>query len=91
VLCLELRLEDELYEMAKRLAEDHDQLYTKAIRSRAAAQVQYGKAVKKSSYVVGNRILIYHTLGETESGRKLRVPWIGPFRISGRHSANRIA
>jgi hypothetical protein len=39
------------------------------------------------SYAVGDRVLIYHTPGETESGRKLRVPWIGPYRITERHSA----
>jgi hypothetical protein len=39
------------------------------------------------SYVVGDRILIYHTPGETESGRKLRVPWIEPYRITKRHFA----
>jgi hypothetical protein len=57
------------------------------MRSRAAAQVQYDKAMQMCSYAVGDRVLIYHTPGETESGRKLRVPWIGPYRITERHSA----
>jgi hypothetical protein len=39
------------------------------------------------SYAVGDGVLIYHTPGETESGRKVRVPWIGPYRITERHSA----
>jgi hypothetical protein len=39
------------------------------------------------SYAVEDRVLIYHTPGETESSRKLRVPWIGPYRITERHSA----
>jgi hypothetical protein len=39
------------------------------------------------SYAVGDRVLIYHTPGETESGRKLRVPLIGPYRITDQHSA----
>jgi hypothetical protein len=43
--------------------------------------------VQMCSYAVGDRVLIYHTSGETESGRKLRVPWIGPYRITERHSA----
>jgi hypothetical protein len=77
-LGLELRLEDESHDVAQRLAEVHGQLYKKAMRSRAAAQVQYDKAVKMCSYAVGDnvedRVLIYHTPGETESGRKLRVP-----------------
>jgi hypothetical protein len=64
----------------------HGQLYKKAMRSRAAAQVQYDKAVKMYSYAVEDRVLIYHSQGETESGRKLRVPWIGSYRITKRHS-----
>jgi hypothetical protein len=86
-LSLELRFVDELHNVAQRLAELHGQLYKKAMRSRAVAQVQYDKAVKMCSSAVGYRLLIYHTPGETESGRKLRVPWIGPCRITERHSA----
>jgi hypothetical protein len=57
------------------------------MRSRATAQVQYDKAVQMCSYAVGDRVIIYHARGETESGRKLRVPWIGPYRITERRSA----
>jgi hypothetical protein len=81
-LGLELRLEDKPHDVAQRLAEVHGQLYKKAMRSRAATQVQYDKAVQICSYAVGDRLLIYHTPGETESGRKLRVPWIGTYRIT---------
>jgi hypothetical protein len=73
-LGLELRLEDESHDVAQRLAEVHGQLYKKAMRSRPAAQVQYGKAVQMCSDAVGYRVLIYHMPGETESGRKHRVP-----------------
>jgi hypothetical protein len=73
--------------VAQRLVEVRGQLYKKAMRTRAAAQVQYDKAVQMCSYAVGDRVLIYHTPGETESGRELRVPWIGPYRITERHSA----
>jgi hypothetical protein len=86
-LGLEFRLEDEPHDVAQRRAAEHGQLYKKAMRSRAAAQVQYDKAVKTCSNAVGDRILIYHTPGETVSGRKLRVPWVGPYRIGERHSA----
>jgi hypothetical protein len=84
-LGLELRLENEPHDVAQRLAEVHGQFYEKDMRSRAAAQVQYDKAVQMCSYAVGDRVLIYHTPGERESGRKLRVPWIGPYRITERH------
>jgi hypothetical protein len=86
-LDLELRLEDEPHDVAQRLAEVHGQLYKKAMRSRPAAQVQYDKVVQMYSYAVEDRVLIYHTPGETESGRKHRVPWIGPYRITERYSA----
>jgi hypothetical protein len=86
-LGLELRLEDKPHDVAQRLAEMHGQLYKKAMRSRAAAQVQYDKAVEMCLHAVGDRVLIYHTLGETESGRKLCVQWIGPYRITERQSA----
>jgi hypothetical protein len=86
-LGLELRLEDEPHNVAQRLSEVHGQLYKKPMRSRAAAQVQYDKAVQMCSYAVADRVLIYHTPGETKSDRKLRVPWIGPYRITERRSA----
>jgi hypothetical protein len=78
-------LDNETHDVAQRLAEVLGQLYKKAMRSCAAAQVQYSKAVKMCSYAVGDRVLIY--LSATESGRKLPVPWIGPCRITERHSA----
>jgi hypothetical protein len=86
-LGLELILEDEPHDVAQRLAEVYGQLYRKAMCSRAAARAQYDKAVQMCSYAVGDKVLIYHTPGETESGRKLRVPWIGSYRITERHSA----
>jgi hypothetical protein len=85
-LGLELRLEDEPHDVAQRLAEVHGQLYKKTMRTRAAAQVQYDKAVQMCSYAVWDRVLIYHTPGGTEPGRKLSVPWIGPNCITERRS-----
>jgi hypothetical protein len=73
--------------VAQRLAEVHGHLYKKVIRSHAAAQVQYDKALQMCSYAVGDRILIYHTPGGTESGQKVRVPWIGTYLNTERHSA----
>jgi hypothetical protein len=60
--------------VAQQLAEEHGLLYKKAMRSRAAAQVQYDKAVQMCSYAVGDRVLIVQTPGETESG--LRLLWM---------------
>jgi Tfp pilus assembly protein PilZ len=83
---LELRLENEPQDVAKRLGEVHKQLYSKAMKSRAIAHKQCDRAVKECSYAVGDRVLVYHFPGLTECGRKLRVPWIGPYRISAKHS-----
>jgi hypothetical protein len=71
--------------VAQRLVEVHDHLYKKAMRGYVAAQVQYDKAVKMCSNAVADRVLTCHIPGETESGLKLRVPWIGPYRITERH------
>jgi hypothetical protein len=86
-LGLELRLKGEPHDLAQRLAEVHGKLYNNSMRSRAPAHLQYNKAVQMFSYAVGDRVLIYHTHGETESGRILRVPWIGAYRITERHLA----
>jgi hypothetical protein len=64
-LGLELRFEGEPHGVAQRLAEVHGQLYKKAMRSHAVAQVQYDKEVKMCSSAAGYRVLIYHTPGET--------------------------
>jgi hypothetical protein len=42
--------------------------------------------VTKCSYAIGDRVLIFHPPGLVETGRKLRVPWIGPYRIVERQS-----
>jgi hypothetical protein len=73
--------------VVQRLAEVHGQLYKKAMRSLAAMQVRCDKAIKMYSSAVGYRLLIYQAPGETESDPKLHVPWIGPYRITERHSA----
>jgi hypothetical protein len=70
----------------QRLAEVHIHLYKKAMRCRAAAQMQSYKAARMCSYAVGDRVLIYHALGKTESDRKFCVPWTGPYGITERDS-----
>jgi hypothetical protein len=61
-LCLELRLQDEPHDVAQLLADVQGQLYKKAMRCRAAGQVQYYKAVKICLCAVGDRVMIYHIL-----------------------------
>jgi hypothetical protein len=46
----------------------------------------YDLAVKETSFEVVYRVLVWHPPGEFEVGRKLRVPWIGPYRFIYQHS-----
>jgi hypothetical protein len=83
---LQLRLDDEPTNLAERLKEVHRDLLIAGRRSRTVAARYYDLAVKETSFVVGDRVLIWHPPGEVEVGRKLRVPWIGPYRIIDQHS-----
>jgi hypothetical protein len=83
---LQLRLDDEPTDLAERLKEVHRDLMAAGRRSRMAAARYYDQAVKETSFVVGDRVLIWHPPGEVEVGRKLRVLWIGPYRITDQHS-----
>ena len=85
-LGLALRLEEEPENVAERLAEAHAQLWKTSMKSRKAAQKQYDKAVVECQYSVGDRVMLYHPPGELEVGRKLRVPWLGPYRVVEKHS-----
>jgi hypothetical protein len=42
--------------------------------------------VVEVSYVVGDLVLIYHPPGDVVVGCKLRVPWVGPYRIVSKQS-----
>jgi hypothetical protein len=79
-LGVELRLEDKPHDVAQRLAEMHGQLYKKAMRSRAAAQVQYDKAVKMCSCAVGDRV---RSLARNfaSGGSDLTALWSGSRRL----------
>lgn len=84
---LSLRLEDEPADVAARLAEVHAQLFNASLKSREWAQKHYDKAVEECQFELGERVLLYHPPGEKESGRKLRVPWLGPYLVQEKHSS----
>jgi hypothetical protein len=85
-LGVQLRLEDEPEDLPSRLAAVHADLLSAGKRGRSAADKFYNRAVTECSYAIGDRVLIFHPLGLVETGRKLRVPWIGPYRIFERQS-----
>jgi hypothetical protein len=85
-LDLQLRLEDEPENIPSRLAAVHADLLSARKRSRSAAEKYYNRAVTECSYAIGDRVLIFHPPGLVETGLKLRVPWIGPYRIVERQS-----
>jgi hypothetical protein len=86
-LGLELRLEEEPEDLPKALARIHQELLSAGHRSGGTAANYYDRAVKACSYSVGDPILLYYSTGEIEQGRKLRVPWLGPYRVVARHSS----
>jgi transposase InsO family protein len=83
---LKLRLDDEPQDLAERLSAVHRDLLTAGRRSRTSAAKYYEQAVMETRFKIGDRALIYHPPGDAEVGRKLRVPWIGPYSITDKHS-----
>jgi hypothetical protein len=57
------------------------------LHSRDVAATYYDRAVKECKYEVGDRVLLYQSQGAMEQGRKLRVPWPGPYRVVARQSS----
>jgi hypothetical protein len=80
-LGLQLHLEEKPEDLPSRLAAVHADLLLAGKHSRSAAEKFYNRAVAECSYAIGDRVLIFHPPGLVETGRKLRVPWIGPYRI----------
>jgi hypothetical protein len=67
--------------LGKQLEALHDELYRRGIKAKSQAAKQYDKAVKAVQYSVGDRVLVFYPPGLVEEGRKLRAPWMGPYRI----------
>lgn len=40
--------------------------------------------MNKIQYEVGDRVLVYYNEGDVEKGRKLRCPWIRPYRVTSK-------
>lgn len=68
-------------ELQKRLKELHYQLHLNGTDSRMSAAKQYNKLVQENEYEIGDRVMIFNPRHCVERGRKLKFPWIGPYRI----------
>jgi hypothetical protein len=55
-------------------------------RNRCRRERYYNKAVEERQYAVGDRVLVYDNEGDVAVGPKLRVPWLGPYRVTERLS-----
>jgi hypothetical protein len=85
-LGLQLRLDEEPDDLPSWLVAVHADLLSAGKRSRSAAEKFYNRAVVEYSYAIGDGVLAFHPPGLVETGQKLRVPWIGPYRIVERQS-----
>jgi hypothetical protein len=83
---LQVRLEDEPEDLAERLAAVHKDLLAAGKQSRTSAAKHYDKAVLETMFEIGDRVLIYNPPGDVEVDRKLRVTWIGPYKMTEKHS-----
>jgi hypothetical protein len=83
---MQVMLEYEPEDLAERLAAVNNDLLAAGKQIRTSAAKNYDKAVLETIFEIGNRVLIYNPPGDVEVGRKLRVPWIGPYRKTEKHS-----
>jgi hypothetical protein len=56
-------------------------IYRKGVHARGQAARQYNRALKEVQFDEGERVLLFHPPGQVEQGRKLRNPWLGPYRV----------
>jgi Integrase core domain len=68
-------------DLAERLQSLHNEQYRRGMNARSAAAKHYDKGLKAVQYKEGDRVLLFHPPALVEQGRKLRSPWLGPYRI----------
>jgi hypothetical protein len=73
-------------DLAHRLAEVHAEFLRKGLKSRDEAARAYNRAVDLTQFEEGSRLLMYDEAGALAQGRKLRQPWLGPYRLEKRLS-----
>jgi transposase InsO family protein len=73
-------------DLARRLAKFHAELQRKGLKSRDEAARAYNRAVDHTQFEEGIRVLVYDEADALAQGRKLRQPWLGPYRVEKRLS-----
>lgn len=74
----------EVMDLTTELRTIHEQLFQKTSKARSIAERQYNKTVKERVYEPGERVLVYDNEGDAAIGRKLRRPWLGPYRVAAK-------
>jgi hypothetical protein len=75
------RVDDEPENLAQWLAEIHSHLLARRLKVRDEAALTYDRAVRLVEFAEGERVLVYDEAGAVAQGRKLRLPWFGPYRV----------
>jgi transposase InsO family protein len=75
------RIDDEPENLAQRLAEIHAHLLARGLKVRDESELAYNRAVRLVEFDEGERVLVYDGAGAVVQGRKLRLPWLGPYRV----------
>jgi hypothetical protein len=73
-------------DLSRRRAEVHAELLRKGLKRRDEAARAYNRAVDMTQFEEGSRMLVYNEAGALAQGRKLRHPWLGPYRVEKRLS-----
>jgi hypothetical protein len=76
---LEDRDDDE--KLQERMRIIHDELFRRGIHTRSQAAGQQNRVLKEVQFEQGDRVLLFNRLGQVEQARKLRSPWLGPYRV----------
>jgi hypothetical protein len=82
-----LDVQNEGESLPDRLRTLHDELYHKGVHARGQAARQYNRALKEVQFEDAERVLLFHPPGKVEQGRKLRTPWLGPYRVKEKLSS----
>jgi hypothetical protein len=51
------------------------------LKARDEAALAYDRAVRLVEFAEGERVFVYDEAGAVAQGRKLRLPWLGPYRV----------
>jgi hypothetical protein len=79
-------MEAEPEDLARRFAEVQAELLRKGIKRRDETARAYNRAVDLTQFEEGSMVLVYDGAGALAQGRKLRQPWLGPYRVEKRLS-----